>query len=225
MQWVANFAVHLLTSLPLRQSYSSYPGSSLLQDAKVLNDLRELLVIIRMWGVITPACLPVFTMSSDLDILSDLFQLLTKALLCCKEGGSIDFDDTFMDECCLLSTRLLIPSMSQTFGTCNTSGLFFIQSQPQRYQLGQTPDHAYTAQSLPVHPEIVTDNTQMYDVIRQIHLGVKASKNIKECCRCNCQALLTSTTECSTLKSWEQRWVKMCFCGGLWKRLEPDDEE
>jgi len=51
----------------------------LLKDHKALNTVRELLVIIRIWGLLRPSCLPVFLRSADnLDVLALLFCLLSK---------------------------------------------------------------------------------------------------------------------------------------------------
>lgn len=51
----------------------------LLKDHKALNTVRELLVIIRIWGLLRPSCLPVFLRSTDnLDVLALLFCLLSK---------------------------------------------------------------------------------------------------------------------------------------------------
>lgn len=51
----------------------------LLKDHKALNTVRELLVIIRIWGLLRPSCLPVFLRSADnLDVLALLFRLLSK---------------------------------------------------------------------------------------------------------------------------------------------------
>lgn len=47
--------------------------------------LRELMVVIRIWGLLKPSCLPVYTATSDTqDSMSLLFRLLTKLWLCCK---------------------------------------------------------------------------------------------------------------------------------------------
>lgn len=51
----------------------------LLKDYKALNTVRELLVLIRIWGLLRPSCLPVFFRSADnLDVLGLLFRLLSK---------------------------------------------------------------------------------------------------------------------------------------------------
>jgi hypothetical protein len=79
----------------------------LLRDYKALNTLRELLVIIRIWGLLRQSCLPVFVRSAEnLDVLALLFKLLSRLIqtsepdenllgnpgsvtLCCKTKYSI----------------------------------------------------------------------------------------------------------------------------------------
>ena len=53
----------------------------LLRDYKALNTLRELLVIIRFWGLLRQSCLPVFVRSAEnLDVLALLFRLLSRLI-------------------------------------------------------------------------------------------------------------------------------------------------
>lgn len=78
IQWVADLALNLLVKLPdsrpiMGKSYE------LLRDVKALNILREMLVLIRVWGLLRPACLPVFIKSDGaLDVLALLFRLLSR---------------------------------------------------------------------------------------------------------------------------------------------------
>lgn len=52
------------------------------KDIVALNSIRELLVMMRIWGLLKPQCLPVFSRSAEnLDILATLFRLLTRLAL------------------------------------------------------------------------------------------------------------------------------------------------
>lgn len=43
------------------------------------------MVVIRIWGLLKPSCLPVYTATSDTqDSMSLLFRLLTKLWICCE---------------------------------------------------------------------------------------------------------------------------------------------
>jgi hypothetical protein len=64
--------LNLITALTLLQY-------EMLRDVKALNELRELLVIIRIWGLLRPTCLPVFVQIADnLDVLALCFKLLSR---------------------------------------------------------------------------------------------------------------------------------------------------
>lgn len=221
IQWVSDFCLQLLTSVPLYQSYSSFSGSSLLSDSSVLGLLRELLVIFKVWGNISPGCLPTFTSTSvNFDPIKHLFKLLTRAWTCCKEGRSIEYDDTLQDECAVLPSKLLIPSINQSFHMDCNGFMVFTQQLPLMFKSGDTPDFILQRSKSKPH-KFVTDtpinNNQKHDIVRQIHLGTRPSESMRQCCRCGCYSLLKSTANSQIMKAWEQRWVKQCLCGGHWK--------
>lgn len=77
------------------------------KDIVALNSIRELLVMIRMWGLLKSQCLPVFCRFSDnCDVLATIFRLLTKLALNPNEP-----DDVLLDECCLLPNQVSIPNL------------------------------------------------------------------------------------------------------------------
>lgn len=94
----------LLTSCPHSQcphlqGSALRPGHSFLRDGASLGMLRELMVVIRIWGLLKPSCLPVYTATSDTqDSMSLLFRLLTKLWICCKAS-----------QCPLLASSLSLP--------------------------------------------------------------------------------------------------------------------
>lgn len=56
-----------------------------MRDGASLGMLREMLVMIRIWGLLKAGCLPTFTATSDnQDSMQLLFRLLTKLWLCCR---------------------------------------------------------------------------------------------------------------------------------------------
>lgn len=78
IQWVADLALNLLIKVPDIRPSSGKPYE-LLRDVKALNMLREMLVLIRIWGLLKPACLPVFIKSDgSLDVLALVFRLLSR---------------------------------------------------------------------------------------------------------------------------------------------------
>jgi mediator of RNA polymerase II transcription subunit 16 len=113
IQWVADLALYLVTAAPvMQQSAVPFAGVTLLRSAGVLTTIRELLVMVRMWGMINTSCLPTFTVTTaGVDILAHLFSLITRMWMACLEAPGRDFDDSLIDECCTLSGQV--------------SGLFF----------------------------------------------------------------------------------------------------
>lgn len=106
IQFVADLALNILAKLPESRSFQNKsPGE--LSEIVSLNSIRELLVMIRIWGLVKKSCLPVFSRSADnLDILATLFRLLTKLSLNPSEP-----DELLLDECCLLPSQVLIPQL------------------------------------------------------------------------------------------------------------------
>lgn len=49
------------------------PGHSFLRDGASLGMFRELMVVIRIWGLLKPSCLPVYTATSDTQDSSPCF--------------------------------------------------------------------------------------------------------------------------------------------------------
>lgn len=221
IQWVSDFSLQLLSAAPMFQSFSSFTGSSLLTDSTVLHQLRELLVIFKMWGQIYPTCLPSFTTTSvNLDILKHLYKLLTRAWNCCKEGRSIEFDDTLLDECSVLPSKVFIPGLSQSFRMDNMGFTVFTQSLPLMFKFDEEPDYLYQKKITKSHKSVIdqTSHTeQHHDIVRQIHLGTKVSGETRKCTRCGCLSLLKTVGKSQTMISWEQRWTRNCLCMGHWK--------
>ncbi|CAG2187106.1 MED16 [Mytilus edulis] len=224
IQWVADFTLHLLASIPLFQSYNNFPGASLLSDNLILNILRELIIVIRIWGIICPSCQPVFTTASTLDCLPHLFKLLTKAWLCCKENVKLDLDEELLDECLVLPSKMLVPGINQSFRLSNEGYSLFLQQFPQMMTLDEEPDYLYNIKKTNSMfiPDGLIENHQHHDIVRQIHLGVKLSSLVRQCCRCGAFSLLSSVAKSSIMKAWEQRWQKSCLCGGHWKLHSPN---
>lgn len=220
IQWVADLCLHILVTLPLCQSYSSFPGSSLLADKSLLNSLRELLVIIRIWGIISPACLPVFITATSTDCLAHLFKVLTKVWQSYKDGGGNTEDESLLEDCCNLPSKIVIPSMSQTFRLDDLGySLIHSQSATHFFTEGDEPHfmHKKTKMKFPFLSDILTESEQNHDIIRQVHLGCKPLDTLRQCIRCGGYSLSEGLAKSSIMKAWEGRWKKNCMCGGHWK--------
>ncbi|CAB1324575.1 unnamed protein product [Coregonus sp. 'balchen'] len=204
IQWVGDFVLYLMANLP-NQGSIVRPGFGFLRDGSSLGMLREMMVMIRIWGLLKPGCLPIYTATSDnQDSMSLLFRLLTKLWLCY--------------ECCLLPSQLLVPSMDWL--PVNDGIICKLQGKhPLRLQFGKPyslPGLNSTAQ---VEIFSRSPGAQRMDNLRCLHMGVCPTEESKACTRCGCVTMLRSPNKTNAMKQWEQRWIKNCLCGGLWRRI------
>ncbi|XP_069692533.1 mediator of RNA polymerase II transcription subunit 16 [Periplaneta americana] len=208
IQWVADLALNLLARLPEQRKGAGY---ELLRDYKALNTLRELLVVIRIWGLLRQSCLPVFVRSAEnLDVLALLFKLLSRLV------QSAEPDESLLDECCLLPSQVMIPQLNPpTKIVAVASPALFYQSLPIQLEYGVEPDCLHFVPELsPVEGAMQTEQT--VDSIRHIYLG-KQPLVVKQCCRCGCKAQVQSVTRTAAIRAWDQRWARACRCGGHWR--------
>ena len=220
IQWVGDLALYLLTALPSSQSYATFPGANLLQDPTVLSLLREMLVLVRIWGLITSTCLPHFTTtSSNFDCLAQLFKLLTKVWLSRREGGGVDFDESIIDECCLLPSQVMVPPVNQgLFGNMDYDNSIFAQQHPVTYTFGEVPTHAVQPANVQL-PDGQQMCNQKIDVVRQVSLGSLPPHPTRQCSRCGLLSLMAPLTKVPAVCAWDLRWTQHCLCGGHWKAV------
>ncbi|KAL4634809.1 mediator complex subunit 16-like [Arapaima gigas] len=219
IQWVGDFVLYLLANLP-NQGSVVRPGFGFLRDGASLGMLREMMVVIRIWGLLKPGCLPIYTATSDnQDSMSLLFRLLTKLWLCSRdEGHPQEPDEPLIDECCLLPSQLLVPTLDWL--PINDGVICKLQSKHAlRLQFGKP----YSLPGLNSSPQVEifsrTPGAQRMDHLRCLHMGVSPTEDCKACTRCGCVTMLRSPNKTTAVKQWEQRWIKNCLCGGLWRRI------
>ncbi|KAJ9590030.1 hypothetical protein L9F63_016846, partial [Diploptera punctata] len=196
IQWVADLALNLLARLPEQRQAGKSSGYELLRDYKALNTLRELLIIIRIWGLLRQSCLPVFVRSAEtVDVLSLLFRLLSRLI------QSPEPDETLLDECCLLPNQVMIPQLNPpTKIVAVASPALFYQSLPIQLEFGTDPESLLFVPDLnPVEGAMQTEQT--VDSIRHIYLG-KQPLMVKQCCRCGCKAQVQSMTRTAAIRAW-----------------------
>lgn len=136
-----------------------------------------------------------------------------------QDRSKLEYDETLLDECCVLPSKLLVPAMNQSFRLYSSGYTVFGQSFPVNFVWGEYPEYLYSQKKskLMYVSDVLTENQQHHDIIRQIHLGVHLSENVRQCCRCGGFSLLTSVTKSSIMKAWEQRWQRHCLCAAHWK--------
>ncbi|XP_014225310.1 mediator of RNA polymerase II transcription subunit 16 [Trichogramma pretiosum] len=214
MQWVADLALNLLVRIPEQRMQLKSSGYELLKDHKALNILRELLVIIRIWGLLRKSCLPTYSRSADnIDVLGLLFQHLSKLVQLGNENQSID--DQLIDDCCLLPNQIMIPMVCPVYSmTAVATPHFFFQNLPLQLEFGVKPDLNFVPELN--HIEGCMRYNQVVDVVKHIYLGKKPS-TVKQCTRCRGKSQAKITTRTAAIKAWEQRWLRKCPCGGSWE--------
>uniref|UniRef100_A0A8C7SF26 Mediator of RNA polymerase II transcription subunit 16 n=1 Tax=Oncorhynchus mykiss TaxID=8022 RepID=A0A8C7SF26_ONCMY len=211
IQWVGDFVLYLMANLP-NQGSIVHPGFGFLRDGSSLGMLRDMMVMIRIWGLLKPGCLPIYTATSDnQDSMSLLFRLLTKLWLGSRdEGHPQEPDEPLIDECCLLPSQLLVPSMDWL--PVNDGIICKLQGkQPLRLQFGKPyslPGLNSTAQ---VEIFSRSPGAQRMDNLRCLHMGVCPTEESKACTRCGCVTMLRSPNRTNAMKQWEQRWIKNCL--------------
>ncbi|XP_050308117.1 mediator of RNA polymerase II transcription subunit 16 [Anthonomus grandis grandis] len=204
IQWVADLALNLLVKVP--DSRPSIGKSyELIKDVKALNMLREMLVFIRIWGLLRPACLPVFIRSdASMDVLALLFRLLSRLVQNVNEP-----DDALVDDCCLLPSQVQVQQMQPiNTRTALASSQLSQIILPLQLEFNTEPD----CLAIPCDSNV----NQTIDSIRHLYLG-KKPRAYKQCVRCGATAGTTPVTRTAAIRAWDQRWLQSCQCGGQWK--------
>ena len=115
IQWTTDLALNICARVPEFKGPAgtsgglSGPGASLLSNPNVLNMLRELILLIRLWGQSVPASRPVYTKTSadeSFDVLPKLFHIITKLIT-----QPDNLEESLLDEAALLPCHIMIPPL------------------------------------------------------------------------------------------------------------------
>lgn len=213
IQWVAHLSLNILARVP--EHRKCVTGYDILTDVQALSMLREMLVIIRIWGLLRASCLPIFIRNVDnFDGISTLFRLISR-LVQCNQNNEID--DSLIDDCCLLQNQVLIPMLNSVpREVCDVaSPAFYYQSLPIQFSFGQEPE-SFVYEMETVNLDGGLQTTQNSDIIRHVYLG-KYPSIMKQCNRCEGKTQVVSNAKTAAIRSWENRWIKTCVCGGKWR--------
>lgn len=218
-QWIADLAIFLMVSLPQQiQSKHKFPGAGLAFNSGALEMIRELLIIIKIWGLLNEACLPIIHKLNDqFDVISNLFKLVSGAYFSSLNKTDQKLDESLLDECCQLSNTILIPYLELILYPIGVASPLLYQS-PLYLEYNQEPSVPKWIKPQSVEGAVKMNGERKIDVVRHISLGAHPRGNIRRCTRCNSVSLIKSSFR--TPRSWDQRWISSCVCGGSWAQLD-----
>lgn len=233
IQWMTDLAMFVIVAFTSHHNKESAPGVSLIHDTSTLGTIREMLILIRLWGQSTPGILPSITPSADKnESLALLFKVFTKIWLLSRQASSDEPDvDRLAAEAAPLIPNssflqnMQMPNLSKGVSGKAVSG----QIKPGLYQFGTQPVlqtspqifHPFASAIFPMR----ADGLHSLDVVRRIFFDRSSETKLKQCTRCNCLSLLEGKSDHAAAKTWEQRWVRACVCGGSWKRLSFKEQQ
>ncbi|KAK2573990.1 Mediator of RNA polymerase II transcription subunit 16 [Acropora cervicornis] len=241
IQWLADVAMFVVNVVAFTSYHNkeSAPGVSLMRDTNFLATLREMLVLIRLWGQTTPGVLPSITPSADKnESLALLFKILTKIWLLSRQANTDEPDVAALEDRLAAEAAPLTPNFSSFLQNIQVPSLnrgvsgkavSTGQIKPSQYQFGTQPvlqrtHPIFHPSSSAIFP-MPADGIHTVDVVRRVFLDKSPYSKLKQCTRCNCVSLIDSIGDHIAAKAWEQRWVRSCVCGGSWRRLPFKEQE
>ncbi|ALC41769.1 MED16 [Drosophila busckii] len=214
IQWVTDLALNMLSRLPEEVMKSKLSGKrpsyDISRDIVAIGSLRELLVMIRIWGLLNAQCLPVYTKTMDnIDVLVILFRLLTRL-----SQNTAEPDELLLDECSLLSKQLLIPQLSKYNPTTllSAQGFAAVKSGQLTFTSLVEPAGLHDIEM----EQVVFFNCKK-DGVSNLQLGARPS-TIRSCARCGFVNSANKVAKTSALKAWCNKWLH-CHCGGFWQHV------
>ena len=201
IQWTTDLALNLCARVPEFKGPSgsnglSGPGASLISNTNVLNMLRELLLLIRLWGKANPASLPVYTKTSadeNFDVLPKLFHIITKLIT-----HPDNLEESLLDEAALLPCHIMIPPLHHSLVCARGIAPALISGRekcPITYEFGSEPqqdmflfENTYNGGVTGVHgglgisPVVWSSTSGAMDCVKNMYLG-KWPFSVKRCTR------------------------------------------
>jgi len=222
IQWISDVALYLIASVPLYRSKQAVPGISLLFDRNWLSILREMLVLIRVWGLLKSACCPLFVKYDDTDVISYVFQIVT--LLWIASGDDMnnnrEIAPSIIAKCSALPMHVMIPPLKMIPHPNAILSHRRQNGMPFRMVFGEPMQDTQLAKKRMEKLEFIAsaESTGKVDMLRRISLGKNPNCSLKECIRCGITAMYNSPPR-APIRVWDQRFIESCVCGGLWKKV------
>lgn len=216
-QWVADLALFLVVSMP-NKGKSALPGQGLAQNKEALEVIRELLIIIKIWGLQSESSLPVVhKLNEQVDVLAILFRLISVAY---QTLGN-EPEDSFIEECIQLRDSISIAQFEFSLKAKGVASPLLHRSPDEKHLLIEffkEPSMPELVALPKVEGAINMNGNRKIDVVRNISLGAHPMANLRQCTRCTSVSL--SKPSFQSNRSWEQRWISSCVCGGSWAQSD-----
>uniref|UniRef100_H2YR58 Mediator of RNA polymerase II transcription subunit 16 central helical bridge domain-containing protein n=1 Tax=Ciona savignyi TaxID=51511 RepID=H2YR58_CIOSA len=144
IQWVADVALYLIASLPMHKQ-TNRPATSLYWDREWLSMLREMLVVIRVWGLLKSACSPVFNvLDSKMDVLSHMFKLISQLWMANSDEHRMnDLPMSLKSECSMLPFHVVIPPLEPIPPPNSAISQLMNSNAPCSFTFGEAPQDNY----------------------------------------------------------------------------------
>lgn len=228
-QWVVDLAIFLIVSSPHRLNYRIHlPGAGLASNKEALELLRELIIIIKIWSLQNEISMPVINkLTEQIDVYNSLFKLISILHNYATFGqNNQKLGDSFFDECNQLANSISVPEFNFSLTSIGIASPLLHE---QRLSASGQSLLKLEFFKIPAMPELVKlpqveaslnmNGQRKIDVIRNISLGAYPTSNLKHCTRCKSVSLIKPVMY-QTSRSWEQRWINSCVCGGSWAQSD-----
>lgn len=218
-QWVIDLAIFLIVSIPQQirsQQPQHLPGAGLAKSKEAIEVIRELLVIIKIWGKQNPASLPVVHRLNDqLDVIGTLFKLISMYY---STMNNNEIDESLSQECVQLTNNITITHFEYFLSATGVASPCLHSAENGNRLTMEYFRELNTPELTPldkIEGSIDINGSRKIDIVRNISLGAFPLTNVRHCTRCRGVSLLRAASF-NTSRVWEQRWTTTCVCGGQW---------
>lgn len=131
-------------------------------------------------------------------------------------------DESLLDECLILPSLVIVPGLDVMVSPTGVlAGLQSGANLPFSFRFGVEPNFCVAPQPLFLEGLPYTDDSSyknIFDIIRKTALGRNPNR-LRKCNRCRSHTQ-GAAGKYTSVRCWEKRWNKNCFCGGSWQLVQ-----
>nr|XP_053629509.1 mediator of RNA polymerase II transcription subunit 16-like [Cherax quadricarinatus] len=204
LQFAADLALFILFMLAQNSKFE------LARDPKIVQSLRELIFVARLWHRQNKLVLPqMFHKTQSVDVWAQIYKILTRL----AQILPADPDSNLIDECVLLETQVVcreLPLYVPARGVL--ADMVSSAPMPLQYEFGQVETSSMSsAGGQPRILEGALPPLQMLDPLHYHYIAPQEPKfNCTRCC--SVRASWWGDSE----SAWDQQWASNCICSGHW---------